>query len=233
MEDKYLILGDGALGTELYKQTGWKVISRKKNGFDITILDSYENLIEPDRTVINVIGYTNTYDISKKMSLEINYVAFMKLVNLCQARGNKLVHISSDYIYANSAKNCRYENDVPVHAQNWYSYSKLLSDAYIQAIMSNYLLIRTSFKPRPFPYPSATDALVGNFDYIDVIASLIIRLIDAGARGIFNVGTKTKTIHDLAVQSRPDVIKTHKLYYKTMPGTVEMSLGKMEKFLNG
>jgi hypothetical protein len=31
-----LILGDGLLGSELIKQTGWDYISRKKNGFDFT-----------------------------------------------------------------------------------------------------------------------------------------------------------------------------------------------------
>jgi dTDP-4-dehydrorhamnose reductase len=31
-----VILGDGLLGTELFKQTGWSCVSRKSSGFDIT-----------------------------------------------------------------------------------------------------------------------------------------------------------------------------------------------------
>ncbi len=32
-----LILGDGWLGTELVKQTGWDYISRKKDGIDFKV----------------------------------------------------------------------------------------------------------------------------------------------------------------------------------------------------
>ena len=34
-----LILGYGLLGSELYKQTGWDYISRKKDGIDFTNID--------------------------------------------------------------------------------------------------------------------------------------------------------------------------------------------------
>ena len=40
-----LILGDGLLGSELHKQTGWDYISRKKDGIDFTDIDSYKNYI--------------------------------------------------------------------------------------------------------------------------------------------------------------------------------------------
>ena len=33
---KVLILGDGLLGSELVKKTGWDCVSRKNNEFDIT-----------------------------------------------------------------------------------------------------------------------------------------------------------------------------------------------------
>ena len=31
-----VILGNGLLGMEIQKQTGWDIISKKENGFDIT-----------------------------------------------------------------------------------------------------------------------------------------------------------------------------------------------------
>ena len=31
---RVVVLGDGLLGSEIIKQTGWDIISRKKNGFD-------------------------------------------------------------------------------------------------------------------------------------------------------------------------------------------------------
>ena len=48
-----LILGDGLLGSELHKQTGWDYISRKKDGIDFTDIDSYKNYILDYYEVIN------------------------------------------------------------------------------------------------------------------------------------------------------------------------------------
>ena len=56
---KVLVLGDGLLGTEIIKQTGWDYISRKKDKFDITI-SSFNCLLGYD-AVINCIAYTDTY----------------------------------------------------------------------------------------------------------------------------------------------------------------------------
>ena len=42
---KILILGNGLLGSEIQKQTGWDLISRKKDGFDITKPNLYNLLI--------------------------------------------------------------------------------------------------------------------------------------------------------------------------------------------
>ena len=122
--------------------------------------------------------------------------------------------------------------DIPVNNRTWYSYTKLLSDAYVQARSQNYLLIRTSFKSNPFPYKEAIVTQVGNFDYVDIIAALIIKLINKGAKGVFNVGTKKKRIYDLAVQSNPEVIPAFWKVHPLMPTNITMNVSKMEKFLN-
>ena len=41
MKNRILILGDGLLGSELAKQSGYDIISRKKDGFDITDKSTY------------------------------------------------------------------------------------------------------------------------------------------------------------------------------------------------
>ena len=62
------------------------------------------------------------------------------------------------------------ENDIPIHSDNWYSYTKLLADAYIELRSKNYLICRETHKPKPFPYESAWVDQIGNFDYIDKIS---------------------------------------------------------------
>jgi len=100
----------------------------------------------------------------------------------------------------------------------------------VQARASNFLLIRTSFKPRPFPYPEAITTQTGNFDYIDVISALIIKLINAGAAGVYNVGTDKKTIYELAQRTR-NVVPVDRTLHESMPTDITMNVEKHKRLL--
>ena len=91
------------------------------------------------------------------------------------------------------------------------------------------MTIRTSFKPNPFPYNKAVPQ-IGNFDYVDVISSLIIKLIEKNASGVFNVGTEKKTMLDLAKRTVLDVGSCDS-YNVLMPKDVSMDLTKLKEFL--
>lgn len=227
---KILILGDGLLGTEIEKQTSWDYISRRKNNIDFCDIASYKHLLKDYNVIINCIGYTKTYSDEKKLHWDINYKGVAELSKYCNKNMIKLVHISTDYIYANSKENST-EVDIPVHCSNWYGYTKLLGDAVVQLECSDYLLIRTSFKPRPFPYNKAIISQTSNVDYVDVISKLIISLIYSNAKGIYNVGTQVKTIYDLAVQTMPNIEKSYEILHESMPTNVSMDVSKMNNIL--
>lgn len=222
---KIVILGDGLLGTEIKKQTGWDVVSRKKNNFDIT-LDTFRwPLLEEYDVIVNCIANTDTYSNKRKEHWDVNYVGLSKLTDWCLEKNKKLVHISTDYVYSGSVKNAT-EEDVPVHCKNWYGYTKLLSDAYVQLKLKNYLLVRCSFKPTPFPYEKALINQIGNFDFVDDIAEKIIQLIDKKSKGVFNVGTTLKTVYDLAVlQTTVEPVNVD--LHETMPIDVSMNIDKL------
>jgi hypothetical protein len=220
---EYLVLGDGRLGKEIVAQAQWDYISRKKDGFDANHLRNYD-------VVINCIANTGTYMNNHRAILDVNFKAVCALVDFCNLNDKKIIQISSDYIYGGSVQKAS-EEDIPVHARTWYAYSKLVSDAYVQSFAKDYLLIRTSFKSRPFPYERAPVKQIGNFDYTDVIASLIIRLVKNNAQGIFNVGTELKNIYQLAVQTKPDVISFEGVIDPNMPLDVSMNLEKMNDFI--
>lgn len=228
---KPLILGKGLLGSTLHDLTGWNIICRKDNGIDFNHPISYHRYIayEDYDTIINCIGYTKTWDSNKEPHWTTNYKSVSNLLLLCNNWNKKLVHIGTEYIYANSIEKAS-ENDIPVHFNNWYTYTKLLGDALIQGFSKKYLLIRASFKPRPFPWNEAWDDLRGNFDYVDVIAKLIIQLIEKDATGVYNVGTKEKTMYDLAVQTKPDVKKISR-NENPFPTNTTMNLEKMNDVL--
>lgn len=192
---KPLILGNGLLGSELIKQTGWDFLSRKSHNFNI---ENFEHYIDNSYDVIvNCIANTDTYSDDKDSHWNVNVKFVDRLIEYCNDNNIKLVHISTDYVYTGSDINAN-ENTVPIHCNTWYGYTKLVSDAIVQLRSNNYLLIRCTQKPTPFPYDSAWIDQIGNFDYVDVIAELIIKSIRKGLHGVYNLGTETKTMFELA-----------------------------------
>lgn len=226
---KPLILGKGLLGSTLHDLTGWDVICRKDNGIDFNQSITYfQYLADCDYDIIiNCIGYTKTWDSNKEPHWSTNYTSVSNLIGMCNRYNQKLVHISTDYIYWNSRMYAS-EVDVPVHFENWYTYTKVLADALVEGFSHNFLTIRTSYKPRPFPWHEAWRDLHGNFDYVDVIAKLIIQLIERDARGIYNVGTKYKNMYELAQETRPDVKPVMRF---EAPNCISMNLEKMNDTL--
>jgi len=223
-----VVLGDGLLATEIVKQTGWAQISRKKDGFDITDLSTWQNLLDEATAIVNCIAYTNTYDSNRELNWQVNVVGVKSLIDFCNQRSIKLIHISTDYVYSNSVRLAS-ETDVPVHLPTWYGYSKLVGDALVQLESNDYLLCRESHKPYPFPYDKAWNDQLTSGDFVTTISRLIIDLIDKDAKGLYNVGTRLKTWYSLTVNEfntepipRP----------KHAPADISMNTSKLKSFLS-
>lgn len=228
-----VILGDGLLGSELEKQTQWDCISRQRDSFDITksdtfckLLETYDGMVQRAKydVVVNCIANTDTYSKDKQAHWDVNYKGVAELTDFCNYWGIKLVHISSDYVYANSSE-VPSEEDVPVHQETYYAYTKLLADAYIELKSQDYLVIRTTHKESPFKHKVAWIDQLGNFDYVDKIASLIVRLINSDASGIYNVGTKLKSMYNLAKETTKGVKAA--LAPPLTPHNTQMNLDKL------
>ena len=207
----YVILGDGLLGKELHIQTGWNYVSRKKDNIDISKESFFSSLDEYD-SIINCIAFTDTYSEHRDSNWDINVKFLDNLIDYCNQHNKKLIHISTDYVYAGSVENAS-EEDVPVHINTWYGYTKLVGDALVQLRSKNYLVCRLSHKPYPFPYEYAWTDMKTNGDYVNVIARLVINLVAKNATGLFNVGTEPKTIFELAERTtgvkksnKPDIV---------------------------
>jgi len=226
---KIVVLGNGLLGSEIIKQTSWDYLSSDKDGIDANdFIGTFIKLLSNYDTIFNCIGYTNTYDKERQNHWNINYKFVTELVDYCSRQNKKLIHVSTDYIYTNSTGN-NTERDIPVHQETWYSYCKLLSDAYVQLRSDNYLMFRCSFKPKPFPYEKAYGNVKGNFDYVDVIAKQMVDLINENRTGIWNIGTEFKSAYDLAIRTKPDV----GYYHNELLPIIEMDLSKFNTRNNG
>lgn len=224
---KVLILGDGLLGSEIEKQSGWDCISRKRNNF---LIENFENYILKNKysVILNCIANTDTYSTDFNSHWDINYKFVYNLINFCNENNIKLVHISTDYLYTGSVNNAS-EMDVPVHCNTWYGYTKLLSDGLVQLTSNNFLLIRCTHKPNPFPYSKAWIDQIGNFDYVNVISELIIKSINKGLKGLYNLGTDVKTMFDLAIMTNN---VTKNFSPSNVPKNTSMNIDKLTTDLN-
>ena len=218
-----VVLGDGLLGAEIVKQTQWHYISRKKDNIKLEDLTRENTLLANYETIVNCIADTDSYSVVRERVMATNFQFPIKLSNYCQSGNKKLVQISTDFVYANNSGKPT-ESALPQPDLNWYAYSKLLTDEYIQATNSNYLICRETHKKYPFDYPQVWDIKISG-DTVDKIATLIVALIKKNASGVFNVGTGDKSLSDInphgqVVAPPPNI-----------PRDTRMDLTKLQKFL--
>ena len=89
-----------------------------------------------------------------------------------------------------------------------YALTKKLGEEIVKT-HPNHLIIRTLFKPNPFPFPKAYIDQYTQGDYVDVIANLLAKRIKSWNRktnGLEHLGTGRKTMFELAKRTRPDVL---------------------------
>ena len=221
---KALILGDGLLGNEICNQTGWDQASRKLGNLNIDNHDELFNLVSGYDIVVNCIAHTDSYSLNPSPHWNINYKFPSNLCDICFNTGTKLIHISTEFVYANNPSPPN-EEDLPLPDNTWYAYTKLLADEYIKLRGNNFLICRELHKPNPFPYSKVWDVKTSG-DTVDKISTLIIKLIKKGAVGVYNVGTGDKFLKDLT--SEAELIPPP----PNVPKDTRMNLSKLNKFLN-
>lgn len=142
--------------------------------------------------IIHAAAYTDVprAEIDRKECFETNLVGTMALLSYFE--NTPMIYISSEYAHN------------PV---NYYSETKAAAEAAVKAYAQNYLIIRTLFKPTPFPFAKAFTDQFTQGDSVDVIAPLLAKKIidwDRKNKTVY-VGTGRKTMFDLAKQTKPDV----------------------------
>lgn len=232
-----VILGNGILAKEIISQTNWPSISRSKDGFELMdkstyakhLLEIYHGVIVTRKydIIINCIANTDTYSDNRSLHWDTNYRGVIWLSDFCEEHGIKLVHISTDYVYTNSVNEAS-EEDIPIHGNNWYSYTKLLGDSYVQLNPKN-LILRGTHKPYPFPHKEAWVDQIGNFDYINNIANLIVKVIQKNETGVVNIGTEIKSMFTLASKTNHVIPK---FTNNNIPKNTSMNINKLQKILN-
>lgn len=181
--------GTGLLGTHLKKHLKATYLGSKD--CDIRDYRSVSRTIRKYRPslVVNAAAYT---DVS---GAEKNYFDCWSVnsfgASVIASYSKSLIFISTDYVPA-------VVNNYAKTKENGEHHSKSAK---------KWMIIRTSFKPRPYPYQKVPSDMWTSCDYVDVIAPMIANEIKNFRHGeTINVGTGRKKLIDLARQTRDDII---------------------------
>jgi len=154
MSLKVLVTGaNGQLGKtlqKLYKENedNIKFTFATKKELDITDAQQIQKYFSNNKVdyCINCAAFTNVEQAEKTpdIALSINAEAVKNLAKACKKVNTILIHISTDYVF-DGEKESPYTELDPPNPINEYGKSKLLGEQYIQEILKQYFIIRTSW----------------------------------------------------------------------------------------
>lgn len=152
MRKNILVTGSkGQLGRtikELSPNQQYNFVFASRSELDISNSKQLAKLFNeiPFDFCINCAAFTNVEEAEKnsKEAFRINAEAVKILAKICSKHDTVLVHISTDYVFDGKSKT-PYKEDSPTNPINKYGESKLKGEKYIQEILSDYFIIRTSW----------------------------------------------------------------------------------------
>jgi dTDP-4-dehydrorhamnose reductase len=201
--------GTGRLGRELQALLSG-VVAPARAELDVTRPETIEaalKRVEPE-VLVHAAAYTDVAAAEQNRAAcwRINVEGTRAVVRAAIDVGVFLVHISTDYVFEGT-RGMYQEEDPPGPACNYYALSKLVAEELVR-LAPRHLIIRTSFRPREWPYPVAfTDVYTGQ-DYVDVIAPEIALAIQRHREipySTLHIATERKSVYELARRRRPDV----------------------------
>ncbi|MEZ4629650.1 MAG: NAD(P)-dependent oxidoreductase [Deinococcales bacterium] len=209
--------GSGRLGTELQQelQGAFEILALSSKDLDITSLTSIEETLakhKPD-LIVHTAAYTNVSGAEKEKARcwLVNVTGTRNIVKAALNYQLKLIHISTDYVFSGQEGNYQ-ETDPIGPVSNYYSLSKLAAEELVH-LLDDYLIIRTSFRPRAWPYPVAFDDVYTSQDYVDIIApeiALAIKHHQDIPDKLLHIATERKSVYELAKRRAPEVKRSSK-----------------------
>ncbi len=187
--------GSGQLGQELQKLR--KYIAPSHQDMDITDPDSILRYIgkHPIDLIVHSAAYTETL----KPDNDPAEAAKCFKVNVLGTR-NLVTQASCPIIYIST--------ESAVEPYNFYILTKIQGEHEVRLHQHGSHIIRTSFRYDPFEYPKAPTDMLTIGDTVGKIAPLIDAAIEKLPMNneISYIGTKVRTVYELAKETRPDVI---------------------------
>jgi dTDP-4-dehydrorhamnose reductase len=201
--------GSGRLGTAL-RGLMPELIAPPRGELDITDPGSVQAALKryQPEVVVHAAAYTDVARAEQERALcwRVNVGGTRNLVRAALNLPLHFVHISSDYVFWGDVGG--YKEDDPVGpVRNYYALSKLAAEEVVR-VLPKYLILRTSFRPSPFPYPVAFGDMFTSQDYLEVIALeivLALKNLDSIPYDTLHIATERKSVYELACRTKPEV----------------------------
>lgn len=150
---KIIVTGcNGQLGRAVNKQyagnTEYELVNTDVAELDITSVDKVMELVGEVKpyAIINCAAYTAVEACEKEedLAFRINAIGARNLGIAAEAVGAKLVHISTDYVFAGNGTRPYREMD-PTGPQGAYGRTKLAGEEFVKEFSSRHFIIRTAW----------------------------------------------------------------------------------------
>jgi dTDP-4-dehydrorhamnose reductase len=225
--------GRGRLGAEL-KTLLPGIVAPSRQDLDVTNSSSIQTAIETYQptVIVHAAAYTNVSgaESEKAKCWQVNVNGTRNLVKAALAHNLPFIHISTDYVFYGD-KGMYQEDDPLGPVRNYYALTKLVAEELVR-VVPKHLVIRTSFRPREWPYPSAFDDVYTSQDYVDIIApeiALAIKNIDQIHYETLHIATLRKSVYDLAKQRKPDVQRGSKANANvSLPDDISLDISRWQ-----
>jgi dTDP-4-dehydrorhamnose reductase len=209
----------GRLGSELARLLP-RALTPPRPALDVTNADAVLAYLHTHRpaTVLHAAAYTDVAGAERdpEACWRVNVLGTRNVADACAEVGATLLHVSTDYVFwgerdaVRAARGGYREDDPTGPVRNAYALSKLAAEDEARR-SRRHLIVRTSFRPRAWPYPTAFTDVRTSQAYVDELAPDIAvvarhagRLVDAGVHVLHVVGPPT-TVFELARRRKPDV----------------------------
>lgn len=149
---RWIILGgEGQLGRALTRRTakrGILALSLRRKDLDLCDLAPLRELVARERPdfIINAAAYTavDRAEDDAEKAFAINATAPGEIAEICQQASLPLIHFSTDCVF-DGKKNASYEESDEVNPISVYGRSKEAGETSIRAVLSEHLILRTSW----------------------------------------------------------------------------------------
>lgn len=196
--------GSGLLGTEILKVDP-AIIAPPHTEMDITDFNSVQKKLESKKPdiILHCAAATKPPEHEKnpELGILVNIIGTANVARACIKLGIRLVYTCTDYLYVGLGP---HKEDEPILSPYNFGWSKLGGEAAVR-LVPQFLVLRLSFGPVPFPWEKVYENQWNSKLYVDEMAPLVIAAAKSDVTGVMNLGGPRTTLESYAKRTRPDI----------------------------